>query len=54
MEVQLNQQKELLREMMKRDLEVVQRSRVPGQLMTNVDSTWLEKIKVAQSEDLKL
>ena len=52
MTMQLTQQKELLKEMMKMNLVVVQRSRVPCQLMAfYIQLTSLEKIKAPKSED---
>ena len=51
----ITQQKELLKDMMKLDLMVVRRVDTQGQLMTlQVQPTLMEKIRVAQSDDVKL
>ena len=55
MNMQLTQQKEILKEMMWLDLMVVRRTSASGQLMAfQIQPTLMEKIRAAQSKDLRL
>ena len=53
--MQLTQQKELLKEMMRMDLLVIQRTSVFGQLLAfQIQPTLMEEIREAQKEDPRL